>query len=256
MIPAGPLSTGRDLSAIKRSDKAAMFICGDRGVAKREERRVEGEIYLPAARADKIIRQKTPGVDDGEARRGGWKRGSRTEPRDQVRTRGGGKSEEETNTGDGAREAGGRGREGRAADAEDAAARTKGGRARAQGRPEKEETGQECTDECVVLRATQPRRLSCERVSELSLESPLCLARPAVRNRERPSSRAYTCERSGITVYYISVICVYRGIGTRTRHAIAVCLSISPMGGLITSILRESRSTFCSSRGYTWRVTT
>lgn len=28
--------------------------------------RVEGEIYLPAACADKIIRQKTPGVDDGK----------------------------------------------------------------------------------------------------------------------------------------------------------------------------------------------
>lgn len=57
----------------------------------------------------------------------------------------------------------------RIADVEDAA---KGG-SRVQGRPEKEETGQECTVECVVLRATQPRRLSCERVSELSLESPL-----------------------------------------------------------------------------------
>lgn len=54
-------------------------------------------------------------------------------------------------------------------------------------RPEKEETGQECTDECVVLRATRPRRLSRERVSELSLESPLCLARPAVRVRGRRS---------------------------------------------------------------------
>lgn len=29
--------------------------------------RVEGEIYLPAACADKIIRQKTPGVDDGKS---------------------------------------------------------------------------------------------------------------------------------------------------------------------------------------------
>lgn len=54
---------------------------------------------------------------------------------------------------------------------------------RVQGRSEKEETGQECTDECVVLRATRPRRLSRERASELSLESLLCLARPAVRIR-------------------------------------------------------------------------
>lgn len=43
-----------------------MFICRDRGKKKREEYRVEGEIYLPAARADKIIRQKTPGMDEGE----------------------------------------------------------------------------------------------------------------------------------------------------------------------------------------------
>lgn len=45
-----------------------MFICRDRDVERKEERRVEGEIYLPAACADKIIRQKTPGVDDGEGR--------------------------------------------------------------------------------------------------------------------------------------------------------------------------------------------
>lgn len=64
-----------------------MFICGDRGTARhgkekgrkskgeraRQKERghrgvhhVEGEIYLPAACADKIIRQKTPGVDDGK----------------------------------------------------------------------------------------------------------------------------------------------------------------------------------------------
>jgi len=33
-------------------------------------RRVEGEIYLPAACADKIIRQKMPGVDDGKPSEG------------------------------------------------------------------------------------------------------------------------------------------------------------------------------------------
>lgn len=67
--------SARTSPAIKRSDKAAMFICRHCGKKKRErereECRVEGEIYLPAARADKIIRQKTPGVDDGEARAGG-----------------------------------------------------------------------------------------------------------------------------------------------------------------------------------------
>lgn len=38
VISAGPLSAGGDLLAIKRSDKAAMFICGDRGVAEERER--------------------------------------------------------------------------------------------------------------------------------------------------------------------------------------------------------------------------
>lgn len=71
--------------AIKRSDKAAMFICRDRGKKKREGCRVEGEIYLPAARADKIIRQKTPGVDDGEARGGGGLRSGRRERRKKER---------------------------------------------------------------------------------------------------------------------------------------------------------------------------
>lgn len=67
------------------------------------------------------------------------------------------------------------------------------------GRPEKKETGQECTDECVVLRATRPRRLSRERVSELSLESPLRLARPTVRIRGRRSlSRGYAETETGL----------------------------------------------------------
>lgn len=69
VIPAP--SVGRD--AIKRSDKTAMFICGESGEKKEKDRekcRVEGEIYLPAARADKIIRQKMPGVDDDEAKEG------------------------------------------------------------------------------------------------------------------------------------------------------------------------------------------
>lgn len=44
-------------------------------------------------------------------------------------------------------------------------------------RPEKEETGQECMDECVVLRATQPRRLSCERQWKRGRESERALIR-------------------------------------------------------------------------------
>lgn len=40
--------------------------------------RVEGEIYLPAACADKIVRQKTLGVDDGKPGVGKtWKEKSR-----------------------------------------------------------------------------------------------------------------------------------------------------------------------------------
>lgn len=82
------------------------------------------------------------------------------------------------------------GKESCIADAVDVAAHERqGGTRDAGGQPEKEETGQECTDECVVLRATRPRRLSRERVSELSLESPLRLARPAVRIR----GRRYPC---------------------------------------------------------------
>lgn len=81
--------SARTSPAIKRSDKAAMFICRNRGKEererKREECRVEGEIYLPAARADKIIRQKTPGVDDGEARGGGRLRTGRSERRKKER---------------------------------------------------------------------------------------------------------------------------------------------------------------------------
>lgn len=58
-----------------------MFICKNRGEEKREECRVEGEVYLRAARADKIIRQKTPGVDDGEARGGSGLQTGRSERR-------------------------------------------------------------------------------------------------------------------------------------------------------------------------------
>lgn len=76
-----------------------------RGGGEREECRVEGEIYLLAARADKIIRQKTPGVDDGEARGGEERMEERKEEAgragreggrgsDQARTRGGSRSEE------------------------------------------------------------------------------------------------------------------------------------------------------------------
>lgn len=56
-----------------------MFICRNRGKEKREECRAEGEVYLRAARADKIIRQKTPGVDDGEARGGSGLQTGRSE---------------------------------------------------------------------------------------------------------------------------------------------------------------------------------
>lgn len=65
-----------------------MFICRNRGKEKRErerEVRIEREIYLAAARADKIIRQKTPGVDDGEARGGGRLLTGRSERRKQER---------------------------------------------------------------------------------------------------------------------------------------------------------------------------
>lgn len=68
--------------------------------------------------------------------------------------RGGRRTEEETNVGD--RSVQEDGEESRIADARRMLRSTKGkrvgGRAKVQGRPEKEETGQECTDECVVLR--------------------------------------------------------------------------------------------------------
>lgn len=69
-------------------------------------------------------------------------------------------------------------------------------------RPEKEETGQECMDECVVLRATRPRRLSCERRrkrgrSELSLESLAFSDRLLGFVGRRPSSRTISSAVSG-----------------------------------------------------------
>lgn len=185
----------RTFPAIKRSDKAAMFICRNRGKEKREECRVEGEVYLRAARADKIIRQKTPGVDDGEARGGSGLQTGRSERRKKER-----RGNERWR--DRPVRPGRMGKESCIADVVDAAAHESEEGRRVQGRPEKEETGQECTDECVVLRATRPRRLSRERVSELSLESPFCLARLAVRIRGRRSlSRG--CTETGTGLLYI-----------------------------------------------------
>lgn len=100
LLRGDPGPFGRDLSAIKRSDKTAMFICGERAEKrkrKNEKCRVEGEIYLPAARADKIIRQKMPGVDDGEAKDGRMekeKKRGREPAISQVRTKEERKSEE------------------------------------------------------------------------------------------------------------------------------------------------------------------
>lgn len=60
--------------------------------------------------------------------------------------------------------------------------------------------------------------ISRESECELSLESPLCLARPAIRIR----GRRYPCRMdtsetgNGITVHYTSVICVYRDANGRT----------------------------------------
>lgn len=135
-------------------------------------------------------------------RRGGGGRGGCC---DQVEARGGRKSEEETNAGE--IDPCDRGGWGKRAVLQTQwmlwRTKDKGGR-RVQGRSEKEETGQECMDECVVLRATRPRRLSRERVSELSLESPLCLAQPAVRIRgRRYPCRADTPETGAELLYII-----------------------------------------------------
>lgn len=187
---------------------------------KRDKCRVEGEIYLPAARADKIIRQKMPGVDDGEAEEGSRRKKSGEESRDLS-----GKNEERK------RERERRGNErwrdrpvrsGRMGEEPycSGCCGARNGRKGTKGagrRPEKEETGQECTDECVVLRATQPQRLSCERMSEFSLESLLRI--DSIGYRDSWTVLLVTRE---ITAHYISVIYIYRNIEMRTR---AVCLS-------------------------------
>lgn len=80
---------------MKKREKVRQKERGHRGV-----RRVEGEIYLPAACADKIIRQKMPGVDDGKPGEGNVQEKEKGRGlRDQVRTSGG-KTKKRTNAGE------------------------------------------------------------------------------------------------------------------------------------------------------------
>lgn len=95
LLRGDPGWSPRTSPAIKRSDKAAMFICRDRGKKKREECRVsQRRRDIPAGRAR---RQNNKTKDAGGGRR--WKQGEEEEDCDQVEKREGRKSKEETDAG-------------------------------------------------------------------------------------------------------------------------------------------------------------
>lgn len=145
--PPGP--SAAETSAIKRSDKAAMFICGDR--AARAERGV------PCRRRDIPGGRREPHRQNNKTKAGGGRcRASR-----------GALSRGPTGQGRGARETGNTERESHRRKGEprgargrtvrvvsEAADRSRDGRG-GRPQPEKEKTGQECVDECAALRIVQ-----------------------------------------------------------------------------------------------------